>query len=96
MSSIYYMGAVSSEKRETNILKLKGYLDSVDTDHYRSDIALDMVHLYNWRTFISYLKQLKSQYYDNLTSTGKQNFNIAWRESNLLMKAQERAKRHQR
>lgn len=93
MSSLEYMGAVSSERRETNILRLKAYLDSHDTDTYRSDEALKCVHLYNWRTFISYLNQLKKQYYDNLTVHGKQNFQIAWRESHLLMKAQEKAKR---
>lgn len=94
--SLEFMGAVSSERRETNVLRLKAYLDSHTTENYRSDEALQSVHLYNWRTFISYLVQLKKEYWNNLTANGKQNYEIAWRESHLLMKAQEKAKRHHR
>ena len=89
------MGASSAANRETRILMLKGYLNTVPTSEYNSLTALrEKAQVYSWKTFLSYLSVIKSKYYDSLTSTGKINFQIAKREAELLEKTNERAKRH--
>lgn len=86
---LYQMGASSSANRETRILKLKAYINTVKT--YNSLEALNTAELYSWTTFLSYLTDIKRKYYQTLTPLGQKNFNIALREATLLKKANKKA-----
>ena len=94
--SLKMMGANSAADKETRILELKAYLNTVSTADYNSAIALKKAHVYSFATLITYLNIIKKQYWSTLSETGKINFKIADRESRLIKKANDRAKRKQR
>lgn len=91
---LYAMGAASSADKETRILELKSYLNL--TRDYNSLVALKKAHVYSWTTMLSYLNSIKRNYQDSLTDQGKMNWKIAYREAEMLKKANAKAKRHQR
>ena len=84
-----FLGAISSSNRETRILRLKAYLETAT--NYRSDTALKKAHITSWATMISYLKALKTNYV--LSDTGQANYQIALREAEFLLKANQKQKR---
>lgn len=85
----YFLGAISSSDRETRILKLKAYLNTVA--NYRSDDALNKANVTSWTTFIKYLHEIAANY--QLTIQGKTNLTIALREAQYLQQAQQKQKR---
>lgn len=94
--SLYAMGAQSAANKETRILRLKAYLNTVSTENYNSLIALrEKAQVYSWKTLESYLHVIKSKYGSTLTKTGKANLIIAKREATYLAKVQQKAKNKQ-
>lgn len=91
--SLSMMGADSSANKETRILELKAYLNTVSNNDYNSAVALKKAHVYSFTTLLSYLRTIKADYYNSLTPSGKINYKIATREAKLLQKANNRAKR---
>lgn len=84
-----FLGAISSSDRETRILRLKAYLET--TTDYRSDTALTKAHITSWQTMLSYLQAINKQY--QLSEKGQANYQIAWREAEFLLKANQKQKR---
>lgn len=94
--SLYAMGAQSAANKETRILRLKAYLNTVSTENYNSLTALrEKAQVYSWKTLESYLHVIESKYGSTLTKTGKTNLIIAKREATYLAKVQQKAKSKQ-
>lgn len=94
--SLEMLGAESAGAKETRILQLKAYLNTVSTDAYRSDTALKKAQVYSFATLLNYLRIIHNKYWDTMTEIGKTNFKIAKREAELLKAVNAKAKRHQR